>query len=241
MSSSAKSSKKELQRVTVDLVTYLVLMFLLVLLLKSGCLSTDALWDEPPRETQLPAVINSQDLISGIRGVATLCTGVVETSIFLSRELQLSRPLLPDGHLKVWCWLPGAVRSGVDLSDVSEEDLVLSVKGGMSSARVTLPPPQVLSVILNQEDAEWDHAHNWPYIWEPDREALLMRGELLGLAPIEMERGAVASGLLEETRSNTALVVTRVLMALGVDQVEVVFPGDSAGISSSMERGLRWF
>jgi hypothetical protein len=112
----------------------------------------------------------------------------------------------------------GDVVAGVDLSKISDSDVVVDDSGGV---RVVLPPPEVLSSAIDER---------LTHVYGRSTDLLATRKEELeGLARKEaqqqIERGARDGGILERARTSAERTVRALLASLGFRQVTVEWKG----------------
>jgi len=120
----------------------------------------------------------------------------------------------PDGHTTAWVNIPGRVTAGVDLGE-------MEVSGSRNELEVHLPRPAITGCYPDYGGIEWDH-HSGFWTTDPDGSALDFREDLLTGAVTSLPGQAEASGLLEEAETNLAVSVSRIVSALGIDEINVI-------------------
>jgi len=120
----------------------------------------------------------------------------------------------PDGHTTAWVNIPGRVTAGVDLGE-------MEVSGSRDELEVHLPRPTVTGCYPDYGGIEWDH-HSGFWTTDPDGSALDFREDLITGAITILPQLAEASGLLEEAETNLAVSVSRIVSAIGIDEINVI-------------------
>jgi len=114
----------------------------------------------------------------------------------------------------------GEVSAGVDLTRIRDGDV--GVDPEARTARVVLPPPEVLSTRLDNDRT---------YVHTRDTDVLARRSESLESrarreAERTLEASAVEGGILDRGRINAAETVRVLVRSLGYEEVEVTFADD---------------
>ena len=130
-----------------------------------------------------------------------------------------SSAILPDALAgdKILLVVHGQSIAGVDLARLRSEDVRIDTNGNLRSIHVTLPPSEVFVTAI-------DNAHTRVY----SRETGLLvpvdqnlESETRGKAQGQLERAALADGILDAARKNARATVATLLYGLGFQQVDV--------------------
>jgi hypothetical protein len=170
----------------------------------------------PPMSSSVTVVRPTPDVLLAVRDLARL----ESASFHMERVIDLS-----DKQSKLWGMIDtedaillvavAEVTAGIDLQKLSAADVV--VDPARRTARITLPPPEVLHAALDNDKT---------YVHSRKTGALATRHENLeSRARQEAERTLVESarqaGLLNRAAENGRRTVEALVHSLGYDQVEV--------------------
>jgi hypothetical protein len=163
-------------------------------------------------------VRGSSAIVTAIRDLATLETASYHMERVIDlRDKQSHLFGLFESEDAVLLVAASDVIAGVDLTSMHDGDIVFDpVK---HSARVTLPPPIILSSHLDSERT---------YVHSRQTDALARRAEALETrARIEAEHtlrdAAIEAGILQRARNNAARTIQTLVQSLGFTTVEVDF------------------
>ena len=208
-----------------ELVVWGLVLVCLLLALKAGCVEIDLTPDSDSRDKTSQAT--AETVLAALRQQPRLITAETAVEVVLHRERTLDRPLLPDGRVEVWLIVPATVRAGVDLGRLERQDLEISHRRAVAR----LPAAEVAGVDIRHASLQWDSTADLGALFEGDREALTIRQELLVEARTRLTEEAISAGLLQHAETQAGEVVTRVLLALGCQGVEVEFERQSGRLS----------
>ena len=129
-------------------------------------------------------------------------------------EMEQSRPLY--GNEKVLLLVQGKVLGGVDLSQMTPQDVRVSRDG--KSVTLNLPMPRVLEVFLDEKETRvWDNV-SWWTPWIAPNPDLQKEARLLALDKV---KGAAREmGILSDAQHNAETSIRDLLMALGFETVK---------------------
>lgn len=171
-----------------------------------------------PQEAKGPVLRDTPNVIAAVRQLASLET----VNFHMERVIELrdqQRHLLGLVQSEDVLLLIAAadVVAGVDLSELREEDVEFDLE--RRSARLTLPPPRVLSARLDNDRT---------YVHKRSTDALARREETLETrARQEAERvlrqAALDAGILAQARASALRTVGGLVQSLGFAQVDVQF------------------
>jgi hypothetical protein len=123
--------------------------------------------------------------------------------------------ILPDFLVgdKLLLTVHGEAIAGVDLGQLKPSDVVVHDK----SVRVHLPPAQIFVTALdNSKTRVFSRDTGWFVPADPNLES-----EVRAKAEQELQSSAQAAGILDAARKNAASTVTKLLLSLGFEQVQV--------------------
>jgi Protein of unknown function (DUF4230) len=167
--------------------------------------------EQPARTTTGPTVVE------GIRDLNQLATARWTESVLVTREsggTQLERALTGERVLLV---AVGEVEAGVDLADLSENDVQVSE----DKVSIRLPEPEVLSSSLDEEKTavyDRDEGLLLRFLSTDDQLAEEARDE----AVPRVEDAALKNGILDQAQSNAEDSIRSFVTTLGFEEVEFV-------------------
>ena len=167
--------------------------------------------EQPARTTTGPTVVE------GIRDLNQLATARWTESVLVTREsggTQLERALTGERVLLV---AVGEVEAGVDLADLSENDVQVSE----DKVSIRLPEPEVLSSSLDEEKTavyDRDEGLLLRFLSPDDQLAEEARDE----AVQRVEDAALENGILDQAQSNAEDSIRSFVTTLGFEEVEFV-------------------
>jgi hypothetical protein len=167
--------------------------------------------EQPARTTTGPTVVE------GIRDLNQLATARWTESVLVTREsggTQLERALTGERVLLV---AVGEVEAGVDLADLSENDVQVSE----DKVSIRLPEPEVLSSSLDEEKTavyDRDEGLLLRFLSTDDQLAEEARDE----AVPRVEDAALENGILDQAQSNAEDSIRSFVTTLGFEEVEFV-------------------
>jgi Protein of unknown function (DUF4230) len=167
--------------------------------------------EQPARTTTGPTVVE------GIRDLNQLATARWTESVLVTREsggTQLERALTGERVLLV---AVGEVEAGVDLADLSENDVQVSE----DKVSIRLPEPEVLSSSLDEEKTavyDRDEGLLLRFLSTDDQLAEEARDE----AVPRVEDAVLENGILDQAQSNAEDSIRSFVTTLGFEEVEFV-------------------
>ncbi|MBN1435413.1 DUF4230 domain-containing protein [Candidatus Fermentibacterales bacterium] len=219
MTAPTDPDREKLKSSSSELITWGLVLLVILLALKSGCISIDLTPGSDPRGKTSEQAPSVERMLEALRAQPRLVTAETTIEVALHRERTLERPLLPDGHVEAWLVVPAIVRAGIDLSGVQREDLTISP--GRAVAR--LPVAEVTGVDIRYADLRWDSTADLGALFQGDREALGIREDLIEEARSRLPEEAMRAGLLGRAEARARDLVTGVLIAMGCHEVHVFF------------------
>ena len=133
-------------------------------------------------------------------------------------EMEQSRPLF--GNEKVLLLVQGKVLGGIDLSRLMPQDV--RVDPGKRSVTVSLPPPRVLEVFLDEKETRVWNKITWWTPWVAPNPDLQKEARLLALDKVKS--AAREMGILADVQRNAQTSIRGLLMALGFETVKFDLP-----------------
>lgn len=162
-------------------------------------------------DASAPVVVEQIQRLSRLETVVYSLDTVVEGA--------RSSAILPDilAGDKILLVVHGQSIAGVDLAKLRPEDVRIDPSGNGRAIHVTLPPSEVFVTAI-------DNGHTRVY----SRQTGLLvpvdqnlESETRGKAQVQMQRAALADGILDTARKNARATVTTLLYGLGFQQVDV--------------------
>jgi hypothetical protein len=146
---------------------------------------------------------------------------LVTVKYSIQKVVGLEEQKQPVGSEKILLIVQAKVLAGVELSRLSEKDVV-SPKAG--EVLIRLPAPKVLHVVVDEKATKvWDRQVTWWTPWVPFNQDLERQARLLAVSSVES--AAVEMGILGDAELNAQTAIRRLLRAVGI--AEVSFAGGS--------------
>ena len=163
-----------------------------------------------------PELLSTPTVVTQIKQLNQIAT--VRFSI--QRVVGMTEPKSPVGEESILLIVQGDVQAGVDLADLTPEDVVLNGE----DARVRLPAPKVLASYLDESQTKiWDRHVTWWTPWVPYSPDLEHRARLQALD--EIRKAAINMGILDRAGENAENAIRQFLAAF---QVHVKFDHQGA-------------
>lgn len=196
-----------------------VLLALLALMLGSA-VATLA-WNMtrmPAAESETLSVRGGPDVVTAVRDLARL----ESASYHMERVIELTSTQsrvfgLVEAEDSILLVAAADVVAGVDLSELREGDIVIDEERG--TARITLPPPRVLTTRLDNERT-FVHSRRTDVL---ARRREHLESEARREAERTLEASAIEAGILDRARENAARTVEALVRSLGYEDVAVGF------------------
>ena len=162
-------------------------------------------------DTSVPVVVHSIQRLSRLETVVYSLDTVVEG--------ERSNPVLPDvlAGDKILLVVHGDSIAGVDLGRLRPEDVRIDERSGVRSIHVTLPPSEIFVTTIDNGHTRV-YARNTGLLVPADQN---LESETRAKAQGQLERAALADGILDTARKNARATVTTLLSGLGFQQVDV--------------------
>ena len=162
-------------------------------------------------DTSVPVVVEQIQRLSRLETVVYSLDTVVEGS--------RSSALLPDvlAGDKILLVVHGQSIAGVDLGKLRPENVRIDANGGGRSIHVTLPPSEVFVTAIDSRQTRV-YSRQTGLLVPVDQN---LESETRAKAQGQLERAALADGILDAARKNARATVTTLLGGLGFQQVDV--------------------
>jgi hypothetical protein len=159
------------------------------------------LWTGPFGERRLKA----ETVITEVRNLKELVT--VKYSI--QRVVGLKEEKVPLGEESILLMLQGDVLAGVDLGEVSQQDVRYS---GTRTISITLPAAKLFSVAIDEKQTKvWDRHITWWTPWVPYDPDLEHKARLEGIEDIR--KAALSMGIVDQAQRNAETAIRDLLAA----------------------------
>lgn len=178
----------------------------------------------PPAETL--SVRGGPDVVTAVRDLARL----ESASYHMERVIELTSTQsrvfgLLEAEDSILLVAAADVIAGVDLSELRDGDITIDEEAGR--ARITLPPPRVLTTALDNERT---------FVHSRRTDVLARRGDHLETqarreAESTLRASAIEAGILERARDNASRTVEALVRSLGYDDVSITFREDTAEVA----------
>jgi hypothetical protein len=214
--SSSERRRKEPSALTVLLAVFLGLLIgagLLTIFVREA---TYGIWDKVATKVtgrSLSIDISQPTVVERIQRLERLET--VTYTMDKVVEGDRTSAVLPDFLVgdKLLLTVHGAAIAGVDLGQLKPSDVIVQGR----SVRVHLPPAQIFVTALdNTKTRVFSRDTGWFVPADPNLES-----EVRAKAEQELENSAQSAGILDSARKNAASTLTKLLLSLGFDQVQV--------------------
>ncbi len=162
-------------------------------------------------DTSVPAVVQKIQRLNRLETVVYSTDTVVEGS--------KSSPVLPDllGGDRILLVVHGQSIAGIDLSLLKPEDVRITESNGARSIHVTLPASQLFITTLDNQHTRV-YARSTGLLVPVDQD---LETETRARAQDQLQKAALADGILDAARKNARATVTTLLYSLGFNQVDV--------------------
>jgi Protein of unknown function (DUF4230) len=162
-------------------------------------------------DTSVPAVVQKIQRLNRLETVVYSTDTVVEGS--------KSSPVLPDllGGDRILLVVHGQSIAGIDLSQLKPEDVHITESNGARSIHVTLPASQLFVTTLDNQHTRV-YARSTGLLVPVDQD---LETETRARAQDQLQKAALADGILDAARKNARATVTTLLYSLGFNQVDV--------------------
>jgi hypothetical protein len=162
------------------------------------------------REGVVRRVVDAPAVVREIQQLSELVT--VKYSI--QKVIGLEEEKVPFGSEKILLMVQATVLGGVDLSAVDTQHCVVAE----NSVTITLPPPKVLQVFVNEKDTKvWDRSKTWWTPWVPFNPELERKARLAALEAAQA--AAFEMGILSNAQQNAEKTIRGFLNGAGVEVV----------------------
>jgi Protein of unknown function (DUF4230) len=214
--SSSERRRKEPSALTVLLAVFLGLLIgagLLTIFVREA---TYGIWDKVATKVtgrSLSIDISQPTVVERIQRLERLET--VTYTMDKVVEGDRTSAVLPDFLVgdKLLLTVYGAAIAGVDLGQLKPSDVIVQGR----SVRVHLPPAQIFVTALdNTKTRVFSRDTGWFVPADPNLES-----EVRAKAEQELESSAQSAGILDSARKNAASTLTKLLLSLGFEQVQV--------------------
>ena len=162
-------------------------------------------------DTSVPAVVQKIQRLARLETVVYSIDTVVEGS--------KSSPVLPDllAGDRLLLVVHGQSIAGIDLGQLKPEDVRIENKDGGQSIDVTLPASQLFITTLDNQHTRV-YARSTGLLVPVDQD---LETETRARAQDQLQKAALADGILDAARKNARATVTTLLYSLGFNQVDV--------------------
>jgi Protein of unknown function (DUF4230) len=162
-------------------------------------------------DTSVPAVVQKIQRLNRLETVVYSTDTVVEGA--------KSSPVLPDllGGDRILLVVHGQSIAGIDLSQLKPEDVHITESNGSRSIHVTLPASQLFTTMLDNQHTRV-YARSTGLLVPVDQD---LETETRARAQDQLQKAALADGILDAARKNARATVTTLLYSLGFNQVDV--------------------
>jgi hypothetical protein len=198
-----------------------LVMLALIALLIGGAIGGALLartWTPPPVRSETVSVRAGPDVVTAVRDLARL----ESASYHMERVIELTSTQqhlfgLIEAEDSLLLVAAADVTAGVDLGELRDGDVTIDRE--RSQARITLPPPRVLSTALDSEHT---------FVHSRRTDLLAARREQLETdarreAERTLEASAIEAGILDRARTNASRTVESLVRSLGYGDVTVEF------------------
>ncbi len=156
-------------------------------------------------------------VVQQLRGASELTTAIFAMEAIVPAQSDRTLAGYVIGSTNLLYLAYGEVRAGVDLSQITVDDVQLE---GESAIRVTLPPPQVLDSKLDlTQSTVYDYDRGWLGLGPDNAPQLQAMAQQEALQKIES--AACTTGLLNEANRRAEVTVGQLLATAGFESVTV--------------------
>jgi hypothetical protein len=164
-----------------------------------------------PQQTVMRRTIDTPAVVQQIQRLSELVT--VKYSI--QKVIGLEEQKVPFGSEKVLLMVQATVLGGVDLSQVSTQDVTSAAAGSLT---IMLPAPRVLHVFVNDNETKvWDRSKTWWTPWVDFNPELEQNARRAALEAVQ--QAALQMGILSNAQQNAENTVREFLRAAGISNV----------------------
>jgi hypothetical protein len=164
-----------------------------------------------PQQVITRRTVDTPAVVQQIQRLSELVT--VKYSI--QKVIGLEEQKVPFGSEKVLLMVQATVLGGVDLSQLSTQDVSTAEAGGVT---VQLPAPQVMHVFVNDNETKvWDRSKTWWTPWvslNPELEQNARRAALEAI-----QQAALQMGILSNAQQNAESTIREFLRTGGISNV----------------------
>ncbi|CAN5541575.1 DUF4230 domain-containing protein [soil metagenome] len=162
-------------------------------------------------DTSVPAVVQKIQRLNRLETVVYSLDTVVEGS--------KSSPILPDllAGDRILLVVHGQSIAGIDLAQLKPEDVRITDNNGARSIHVTLPASQLFVTTLDNQHTRV-YARSTGLLVPVDQN---LESETRVRAQDQLQKAALADGILDAARKNARATVTTLLYSLGFQNVDV--------------------
>ncbi len=173
--------------------------------------------DEEPEEPEVVTIVQpTADVVVAMRDLARLESAEYHMERIINLRDRQSRLFgLVEAEDAILLVAAGDVTAGVDLTQMSDGDVVVNPELGR--ATLTLPPPEVLSTALDN-DRTYVHSRETSTLAEPSH---TLETRARQEAERTLTESAIEAGVLDRARDNAASAITTLVRALGYRDVEI--------------------
>jgi hypothetical protein len=164
-----------------------------------------------PQPGVIRRTVDTPALVQQIQRLSELVT--VKYSI--QKVIGLEEQKVPFGSEKVLLMVQATVLGGVDLSQLSTQDVAAAEAGSMA---IKLPAPRVLHVFVNDNETKvWDRSKTWWTPWVDFNPELEQNARRAALEAVQQT--ALQMGLLSNAQHNAESTVREFLLTAGISNV----------------------
>lgn len=169
------------------------------------------------RGKQLPTPAETVATLQEIQELAT-----VEYTISKVVKASDNQTWYKIGDRKILITCEATVKAGIDMKDLNERNITTAGK----TILITLPQPKVLSVNIPPEGIQV--AFEEVALFREDFTSA-ERDDLLKQAEDQIRNSGAELGILDQAKTNTQMFLSKFLLQLGFEKVEISFDGKGKG------------
>ena len=164
-----------------------------------------------PQQASIRRIVDVPAMVTQIQRLSELVT--VKYSI--QKVIGLEEQKVPFGSEKVLLMVQATVLGGVDLSQISTQD-VTEVEAG--SVTIKLPAPRVMHVFVNDNETKvWDRSKTWWTPWVDFNPELEQNARRAALEAVQ--QAALQMGILSNAQQNAENALREFLRTSGISNV----------------------
>jgi len=157
------------------------------------------------RTVDTPAVVQQIQRLSEL----------VTVKYSIQKVIGLEEEKVPFGSEKVLLMVQATVLGGVDLSQVSTQDVTSAAAGSLA---IRLPAPRVLHVFINDNETKvWDRRKTWWTPWVDFNPELEQNARRAALEAVQ--QAALQMGILSNAQHNAETTVREFLRTAGISNI----------------------